>query len=162
VLNGLNAAGFDGEVTLVQQCVDDSTRKAVPGSVLDGINMSASAPVGDTSDPGLAIFEKEIAPKVKGKVNQGAAAELMFISVMAFHSAMEDIAGDVTQQSVVEAFHSMKSKVLPGGGGVHFRCNGKAVPDSPAICVRGGLVTKLDAKGQPTSYKPVGDTPIED
>jgi branched-chain amino acid transport system substrate-binding protein len=162
VLNGLNAAGFDGPVTLVQQCVDDSTRKAVPGSVLEGINMSASAPVGDPNDPGLAIYDKEIAPKVKGQVNQGANAQLMFISVMAFHSALEGITGDVTPENVIKTFHSMKSKLLPGGGGIHFRCNGKAVPESPAICVRGGLVTKLDAEGQPTTFEPVGDTPIED
>jgi branched-chain amino acid transport system substrate-binding protein len=162
VLNGLHAAGFDGQVTLVQQCIDDSTRKAVPGSVLEGINMSASAPVGDPSDPGLAIYDKEIAPKVKGQVNQGATAQLMFISVMAFHSALEGITGDVTQANVITTFHGMKAKLLPGGGGVHFRCNGKAVAGSPAICVRGGLVTKLDAKGQPTTFKPVGDTPIED
>jgi branched-chain amino acid transport system substrate-binding protein len=162
VLNGLAAAGFDGPVTLVQQCVDDSTRKAVSGSVLKGINMSASAPVGDPNDPGLAIYDKEIAPKVKGQVNQGANAQLMFISVMAFHSALQGITGDITQENVIKTFHSMKSMLLPGGGGIHFRCNGKAVPESPAICVRGGLVTKLDDKGQPTTFEPVGDTPIED
>ncbi|MCU1485572.1 MAG: hypothetical protein JWN67_2318 [Actinomycetia bacterium] len=162
VLNGLAAAGFDGPVTLVQQCVDDSTRKAVAGSVLKGINMSASAPVGDPNDPGLAIYDKEIAPKVAGQVNQGANAQLMFISVMAFHSALQGITGDVTQENVIKTFHSMKAKLLPGGGGIHFRCNGKAVPGSPAICVRGGLVTKLDDKGQATTFEPVGDTPIED
>jgi branched-chain amino acid transport system substrate-binding protein len=81
---------------------------------------------------------------------------------MAFHAALKDLTGEVTQDSVIKTLHEMKWTLLPGGGGLHFRCNGKAVPGSPAVCVRGGLVTKLDAKGNPTTFKPVGDTPIED
>ena len=84
----------------------------------------------------------------------------MFISVMAFHVAVEGITGDVTPQSVVATIKAMPSKLLPGGGGLHFRCNGSAVAGSPALCVRGGLVTQLDAKGEPTTYKPVGDSPF--
>src|SRR5205085_3602030 len=34
VMNGLRAAGFTGVITGVQQCIDDSTRKAVPGDFL--------------------------------------------------------------------------------------------------------------------------------
>ena len=159
VLNGLHAVGFTGKATLIQNCVDDSTRKAVPASVLKGVNMSASAPIGDPTDPGLAIYQKEIAPNVKGQANPGNAAELMFISIMAFHVALEGITGDITPQTVNATIKKMPWKVLPGGG-LHFRCNGKAVPASPALCVRAGLVTQLDAKGQPTVYKAVGDTPI--
>jgi branched-chain amino acid transport system substrate-binding protein len=162
VLNGLHAVGYTGKVTVVQQCVDAATRKAVPASVLKGVNVSGVAPVGGTStDPGLAIYEKEIAPKVKGHVNPGSAGELMFISIMAFHVALEGITGDITSQNVIATAKKMPWKVLPGGG-LHFRCNGKAVPASPALCVRAGLVTVLDAKGQPTVYKSVGDTPIQD
>jgi branched-chain amino acid transport system substrate-binding protein len=159
VLNGLHAVGFTGPVTLVQQCVDNSTRKAVPASVLKGIYMSATAPVGDPNDPGLKIYTQEIAPKVSGKVDPGSAAELMFISVMGFHVAVEGISGDITPQTVAATIKQMPSKLLPGGGGVHFRCNGQAVAASPALCVRGGLVTQLDDTGQPTTYKPVGDSP---
>ncbi len=160
VMNGLHAVGYTGKITVVQQCVDDSTRKAVPGSVLKGVNVSATAPVGGhPPDPGLAIYEQEIAPKVKGHVNQGSAGELMFISIMGFHVALEGITGDITSQNVIATAKKMPWKVLPGGG-LHFRCNGKALPAYPALCVRAGLVTQLDAKGQPTVYKAVGDTPI--
>ncbi len=160
VMNGLHAVGYTGKVTVVQQCVDDSTRKAVPASVLKGVNVSATAPVGGhPPDPGLAIYEKEIAPKVKGHADPGSAGELMFISIMGFHVALEGITGDITPQNVIATAKKMPWKLLPGGG-LHFRCNGKAVPDSPALCVRAGLVTQLDAKGEPTVYKPVGDTPI--
>ena len=161
VLNGLKAVGFTGPVTLVQQCVDDATRKAVPASVLNGINMSATSPVGDPNDPGLQLYQQKIAPQVSGQADPGSAAELMFISVMAFHVAMQGVTGDVTPQTVVTTIKGMPSQLLPGGGGVHFRCNGKAVAAYPALCVRGGLVTQLNDKGQPTTYKPVGDTPVE-
>jgi branched-chain amino acid transport system substrate-binding protein len=160
VLNGLHAVGYTGKVTLIQQCVDASTRKAVPASVLKGVNESATAPVdGHPPDPGLAIYQQEIAPKVKGHANPGSSGELMFISIMGFHVALEGITGDITPQNVIATSKKMPWKLLPGGG-LHFRCNGKAVPASPALCVRAGLVTQLDAKGQPTVYKPVGDTPI--
>jgi branched-chain amino acid transport system substrate-binding protein len=56
----------------------------------------------------------------------------------------------------------MKESELPGAGGLRFRCNGKAFPDQPAVCVRGGLASTLDAKGQPTAYKVLGNTPIPD
>ncbi|HEX7520438.1 MAG TPA: ABC transporter substrate-binding protein, partial [Acidimicrobiia bacterium] len=155
VMNGLHAVGYTGKITVVQQCVDASTRKAVPGSVLKGVNESATAPVdGHPPDPGLAIYQQEIAPKVKGHADAGSAGELMFISIMGFHVAVEGITGDITSQNVIATAKKMPWKLLPGGG-VHFRCSGKAVSGSPALCVRAGLVTQLDAKGQPTVYKAV-------
>ncbi len=160
VMNGLHAVGYTGKVTVFQQCVDASTRKAVPPSVLKGVTESATAPVdGHPPDPGLAIYQQEIAPKVKGHADPGSAGELMFISVMGFHVALEGFTGDITSQNVIATAKKMPWKALPGGG-LHFRCNGKAVPGSPALCTRAGLVTVLDAKGQPTVYKSVGDTPI--
>ena len=162
VLNGLHAAGFTGPVTLVQQCVDDSTRKAVPASVLKGIHMSAQAPVGDPNDPGLALYQKEILPKLTTKNDPGSVAELMFSSVTAFHVALQGITGDITPENVVATIKKMPWTLLPGGGGTHFRCNGKALAGSPALCIRAGLVTTLDDTGMPTAYKPVGDTRIED
>ena len=64
--------------------------------------------------------------------------------------------------AVVAAIKQMPWALLPGAGGTHIRCNGKAVAGSPALCVRAGLVTTLDDKGNPSTYKPVGDAPIED
>ncbi len=162
VLNGLHAVGYTGKVSTLTNCIDASTRKAVPVSVLKGVYEWSTAPIGDPTDPGLAIYEKEIAPKVKGHVDPGTAGELMFISIMGFHVALEGITGAITPQNVIATIKKMPSKLRPGGGGLHFRCNGKAVSGNPALCEPGGLVTQLDDKGQPTVYKPVGDTPIKD
>jgi branched-chain amino acid transport system substrate-binding protein len=32
----------------------------------------------------------------------------------------------------------------------------KANPATPAVCVKGGLVTDLDSKGEPTTYRALG------
>jgi branched-chain amino acid transport system substrate-binding protein len=55
----------------------------------------------------------------------------------------------------------MPERDLPGADPMKFRRNGKAAPATPAVCVRGGLVTALDEKGQPTELRAVGSTPIE-
>ncbi|MBL7495057.1 hypothetical protein I6A84_29940 [Frankia sp. CNm7] len=55
------------------------------------------------------------------------------------------------------------AKPVPAGGGLNFRCDGKAVPLTSAVCVRGTMRTQLGADGQPTlPYRAVGATPIED
>ena len=71
---------------------------------------------------------------MKGHVDPGTAGELMFISIMGFHVALEGITGDITPQNVIATIKKMPTKLLPGGGGLHFRCNGKAVPGYPALC----------------------------
>jgi len=54
----------------------------------------------------------------------------------------------------------MAWKELPGAGGLHFRCDGKADPANPAVCVPGTLISSLDANGNPTGFKVAGDDPI--
>ena len=57
---------------------------------------------------------------------------------------------------------AMPDQELPGGAGLHVRCNGAAVPDKPAICVRGTLTATLDAEGMATGFEPTDTDPIGD
>jgi branched-chain amino acid transport system substrate-binding protein len=50
--------------------------------------------------------------------------------------------------------------VLPGSGGLHFRCNSKADATQPAVCSNGTLVAQLDAQGNAKKYIPAGDDQI--
>lgn len=161
-LNSLRAVGFDGEITANAQCITDATRKAVPGDMLEGMVLSASTPIG-TDNPSIQLYEAVMATYGDDIDVTNAGGVSMFITLAGFQSAVEGVSGDdVTPEAIVAAIKAMPETELPAAGGMQFRCNGKANPTAPAICVRGGLMTTLDAEGQPTEYEVIGSSPIED
>lgn len=156
--NGLHQVGFTGPVTAISQCVTDATRKAVPGSVLKGITVTATAPIG-TDNPSTRLFTAVVNAYGKGsgvEVNRQGSLS-MFTVVAALQAATTGLTGDVTPASIATAIKSMPQKPLPGADPMSFQCGGKASPQTPAVCVRGGLVTDLDSKGEPTTYRAVGN-----
>ncbi|MBL7500036.1 ABC transporter substrate-binding protein [Frankia sp. CNm7] len=160
-LNGMRTVGFSGPVTAIAQCITDATRKAVPGDTLKNVTVSATAPVG-TDNPSTKLFAAVVEAYGEGKgieVNRQGSLS-MFTTLAALQSATENLTGDVTSESIIAAIKAMPEKPLPGADPMKFRCGGLANPATPAVCVRGGLVTSLDDKGQPTGYRAVGSTPI--
>ena len=158
VLNGLKAVGYTGPITLNQQCLDDSVRKAV-GSYLKGVYVSANYPIGETSDPDVQLYEKAIVPKVPNAASDiTGSGPPMFGTLMGLRTALEGLTGEVTPATITAKIKAMPWSHLPFGGGVHFRCNGQAVPTSPAICTRGALSVQLNDQGFPSaSFQPFGD-----
>ncbi|MBL7495052.1 ABC transporter substrate-binding protein [Frankia sp. CNm7] len=160
-MNGLKAVGFTGTISAISQCFSDATRKAVSGDVLEGIVVSAFAPIG-TDNPSAALYKEVVDTYGKDIDLSNQDGMVMFTIASGFHAALTGLTGDITPQSITAAIKGMKETELPGAGGLKFRCNGKAHPESPASCVRGGLVTTLDDKGQPSEYKVLGNTSVED
>ncbi|OHV34956.1 branched-chain amino acid ABC transporter substrate-binding protein [Parafrankia colletiae] len=159
--NGLRAVGYDGLVTSISNCLSDRTRMAVPGDFLEGMVLPAVVPIG-TDNPSTRIYNA-VATAYGSDIDTGRVAGLtMFTLVAALEAAADGVSGDITSDSVVTAIKGMPETDVPGATGLRFRCNGKAVPATPALCVRGWLTTTLGSDGQPTDYKPVGVTPIED
>ncbi|CAI7975299.1 ABC-type branched-chain amino acid transport systems periplasmic component-like protein [Frankia sp. Hr75.2] len=159
--NGLRAVGYDGPLAAIAHCITDATREAVPGDFLEGMTVTATAPLG-SDDPAVRLFEAVMKTYGKDIDTTEAGAAGMYLTVSALHSALEGITGDLTPATVTAKIKAMPEKDLPGATGLRFRCNGKAYPTLPAECSRGGLITTLDEKGQPTTYEAVGVTPIED
>ncbi|CUU59259.1 branched-chain amino acid transport system substrate-binding protein [Parafrankia irregularis] len=160
--NGLRAVGFKGDITSIAQCVTDATREAVPGDFLEGMTVSASAPLG-TDNPSSRLYNAVVDAYGSGDIDTSTVTGMtMFITLSGLQAATADISGDITPATVTAAIKAMPEKELPGTGGMKFRCNGKAFTNTPAVCVRGGLVTTLDGKGQPAEYKTLGNTPIKD
>ncbi|MCK9878159.1 ABC transporter substrate-binding protein [Frankia sp. Ag45/Mut15] len=160
-LNGLRAVGYTGQVAAISSCVTDATRKAVPGSQLKGITISATVPIGQ-DNPATRLYNAVAKTYGSGIDTTRAIGMTAFTEVAAFQSALQGITGDITSQSVIKAFKGMPEREIPGSLGLGFRCNGKADPTAPSTCVRGGIVSTLDATGNPGAYKVVGATPIED
>jgi branched-chain amino acid transport system substrate-binding protein len=92
------------------------------------------------------------------KSNIGGVA--MFMALAGFDAATATLKGDPTPAAIAAATKGMGWTVLPGTGGLHFRCNGKASSFSPAVCSVGTVVTSLDAAGKPTKYTMENNKPI--
>jgi len=159
--NGLRTAGFQGTTATIVQCITDATRTAVPGDFLKSMQISSFAPLTNTKDPSIkqynAILDKYGAEDVDRTNTVGAA---MFNAMAAFGVAVKGMKGDVTPASVISTIKSMPWSVVPGTGGLHFRCNGKADPTQPSVCSNATNAATLDATGKPVTYTPVNDSEI--
>ncbi|OHV74243.1 ABC transporter substrate-binding protein [Pseudofrankia sp. BMG5.36] len=158
--NGLKAVGYTGTISAISQCITDPTRKAVSADVLGGMVVAASAPTGGT-DPSSVLYSTAMKTYGKNIKISSATGRGMFMTLAGLATALEGISGDITPETVNATIKAMPEKELPGAAGLRFRCNGKAFPDSPAVCVRGGLSTTLNGEGQPTEFHVLGSSPIE-
>jgi branched-chain amino acid transport system substrate-binding protein len=150
----LETLGYDGPLTAVTQCITDATRTALPPGALEGIVVGAPVPVG--VEDGSTELYRAVADTFGDGIDTTRSAGVgAFVVVAGFAAAVEDLDGDVTPESVVDAMRTMPERELPGAGGLTFRCDGEAMPGSPAVCTPGSLTTTLDADGQPTTYEPV-------
>ena len=154
--NGLQAVGYEGEITTITQCVTDATRESVDPSVLDGMYLTATSAVGATDDEGyqlyVAIMERYTDdPDVDNGITMGA-----YVSMASFLTGLEKLDGEVTTESVLSTIKSMDKVLMPGGGGLEYQCGGTQVPETPSVCTRQVLQAQLNAEGLPASYT-VGD-----
>ncbi len=150
---GLEAVGFEGGITAVNQCVTDATREAMPGE-LEGINVLSSLALGAVDDPSYELYKAvmtEYGPDVRDVDNFIAMGG--YAAVGSLLAAMQDLTGDVTPETAATAIKSMPESPYPGGGGILFKCGGSAVPTSPAICTNQWLRAELDANGNATTYE---------
>jgi branched-chain amino acid transport system substrate-binding protein len=84
----------------------------------------------------------------------------MFEGITGLDVATQNLNGAVTPASIIAAAKAMPWSVLPGAGGYHVRCNGKADPAVPATCTAATLLATLGANGKATKYVVVGDAQI--
>ena len=149
---GLRAVQFEGEITAISQCITDSTREALP-TELEGINMFATLALGATDDETYQLYlavMTEYGEAVEDVDNNIALGG--YSAVAALATALQDLTGEVTTETVAAAIKAMPESEYPGGGGVMFQCGGSAVSTSPAICTNQWLRTVLDAEGLPSTY----------
>jgi len=153
---GLQAVGYDGPIATIAQCVTDATREAVPADFLDGMVMSATAPVGIDS-PSTELYGAVVETYGDGIDTSRITGMNVFITVAGFATAAAEVEGEVTSASVTAAIKAMPESELPGSGGLSFQCGGAAVPATPAVCTRGSLVTTLGSTGEPAEYQVIGE-----
>jgi branched-chain amino acid transport system substrate-binding protein len=159
--NGLSAVGYQGKIATLSQCITDATREAVPGDVLDGIQVASSVAMGATDDPTYQLYQAVMAT-YGDDVNHVDDPTAMggYTAMAALATALDGITGDITPESVTATIKAMRPADLPGGGGVTFQCSGTTSSLLPAVCTNEWLQTSLDTDGQPTSYKRIDSTDI--
>jgi branched-chain amino acid transport system substrate-binding protein len=149
---GLEAVSYEGEITVVSQCITDATRDALPGQ-LEGINITSNFAIGATDDPSyqqyLAVMETygDDVTDIDNATSVGG-----YGTAGALFAALAGITGDITPKSVIETIKSMDEAEVPAAGGITFRCGGSAYAAMPSVCTNQILRTKLDAEGLPTTY----------
>jgi branched-chain amino acid transport system substrate-binding protein len=73
------------------------------------------------------------------------------------------MSGEITTETVNTTIRTSPELPLVTGDGLGFRCNGKAIPSTPAACTRGSLRVSFDADGEPMlPWTPFGTSPIPD
>jgi branched-chain amino acid transport system substrate-binding protein len=160
-LNGLHAVGYSGSILMISQCMSDALRKGAAGGILNGVSTVAIAPIGDAQDQSMRQYAAILDHYNPGKADPNDIVALgVFQSFGALSAGTQALHGAVTPASIIAAMKAMPSEVLPGSGGRHFRCNGKADPERPAVCSIGVLAATLNAQGNPTKYTVENDDPI--
>jgi branched-chain amino acid transport system substrate-binding protein len=160
-LQGLNAVGYDGEVTTISQCITDVTREAIPGDQLEGISITAIMALGATDDEAYQLYQAVMGTYGTEVTDVDNALTMGAYTTMASVAAsLGGISGDITTATAAEAIKSMDEADYPGAAGLTFQCGGSAFPSSPAICSNNSLRASLDAEGVPASYEPVDSTEI--
>jgi branched-chain amino acid transport system substrate-binding protein len=159
--NGLHAVGYQGKIATLGQCITNATRDGVPGDVLDGIEVASSVAMGATDDPTYQLYQAVMATygddvhHVDDPTAMGG-----YTTLAALATALDNITGDITPETVTTTLKAMAPAELPGGGGVTFQCTGTISTLLPAVCTNEWLQTSLDADGQFTDYKKIDSTDI--
>jgi branched-chain amino acid transport system substrate-binding protein len=160
-IQGLNAVGYEGQITSISQCITDATREAVPGDQLEGISLTATMALGATDDPAYQLYQAVMGTygtEVSDVDN--ALAMGAYTTMASLASALEGIADEVTPETAADAIRTMEEADYPGADGLTFQCGGSAFPAQPAVCSNNSLRATLDAEGVPSSYEPVDSTDI--
>nr|MDT0667890.1 hypothetical protein [Micromonospora sp. DSM 115978] len=115
---GLEAAAFDGPISVLNQCVTDSSRQAL-GDALEGVYLASVMPLGDTEDPGLAQWAAIVDEYGDGEIDlSNSMGPTIYLTMMAMREALDGITGDITSATIIETIKAAPAKPLPAGGGL--------------------------------------------
>lgn len=151
-MQGLQASGFDGPISCIG-CDTDAARQAL-GSSLEGVTVSGQARGSGPDDPDVQLYEAVIDTYAPDLDSPGDLTPMAsYLTWMAARVALDGLSGEITPETVIEAFKSMPSTELPLYLGGQFRCNGQADPMFPAVCGHAAVFATLDAEGYPIEFQ---------
>jgi branched-chain amino acid transport system substrate-binding protein len=159
-INGAKTNGFTGPITILNGCGTAAVKEAV-GANMEGVIMASPTPLGDDTNSGIQLWNAILA-KYDPSFGDSSLGLTTFITMYSMRQALETIsASDITPATVISTTKAAPEQPLVTGDGLDFRCNGKAAPETPAVCTRGALRVAFDAQGDPVlPYTAFGTSPI--
>ncbi len=143
---GSRTVGFKGPITVIQQCIDQTSASATNGGY-KGVNVlttTNTSPTNKDYRQYLAVMKKY----AKG-VDTGGVAPGGYASVLALVAALPNLTGDVTAQTISAGMAAMPPTPLPLGGGITFQCNGTQVAPGAADLLHPGAQGQVHGEGGP-------------
>jgi branched-chain amino acid transport system substrate-binding protein len=146
-VKALRDASFKGTISMISNCLDPATIKAL-GTSLKGIVVSYAA--GEKpDDPDYSAF-KALAAKYSPdkKITPSGTPVGGFVVILGFSRMLAALKGDVTSASITTQIRANGPLPAPTlGAGKTFLCDGKQVPGISIACVKGIAYATLDDKG---------------
>ena len=152
-MQALIDAEYEGTVTMISNCIDETTIEAI-GAGLKGVLVSYAA-TEDPTDPDYQLFLAIIDAYGGDKIEKTGSEVGAFSVVASFGRLMAGLTGDVTIESVLERARTAEPLPLAAAAGATFQCNGKAISIIPAACSSGLVAGELGEDGKPTSFSAV-------
>lgn len=149
-MNAIEAAGFEGELVIIPQCIDQSFLDNV--SNLEGATMLTTNSTDPESEE-YQLYRAVMTTYGGDDIDLGATAPQAYQSVVGFARAMKGLEGEVTADTVEQTFAGMEPTPLPLADGITFQCNGEQVAIAPNTCSVDVLQTTLAADGSGTSFE---------
>jgi branched-chain amino acid transport system substrate-binding protein len=155
-LDGIEAAGFDGQLVIIQQCMDDALRESATN--LEGAALTTFA----TDDPDSEEFRlyQAVMDTYAEDGELGAQAPNGYQAVVGFARAMEGLTGEVNAETVESALSAMPPTPMPLADGITYQCDGQQVELATSMCSTDVLWTELDAEGNGTDYQVLEGAPF--
>jgi branched-chain amino acid transport system substrate-binding protein len=149
-MDAIAAAGFDGQVVIIPQCLDQALIESATN--LEGALLTTYT----TTDPDSeeyqlynAIMDTYADPDTERR----GPAPGGYQAVVGFARAMGGLTSDVTAETIQSTFTGMEPTPMPLADGITYQCDGQQVAVVPAFCSTDILWTELDAEGNGTDYR---------
>jgi branched-chain amino acid transport system substrate-binding protein len=118
--------------------------------------VTATIALGDTDDEAYQLYQAVMGTYGQDVQDVDNNVAMGGYTVMASTAtALAGLEGDVTTETVAEAFKSMEESDYPGADGITFQCGGTVFPSQPAVCTNQSLRATLDAEGNLASFEAI-------
>ena len=144
-MNAIEAAGFEGELVIIPQCIDQSFLDNV--SNLEGATMLTTNSTDPESEE-YQLYRAVMTTYGGDDIDLGATAPQAYQSVVGFARAMKGLEGDVTADTVEQTFAGMEPTPLPLADGMRSSATASRSPSPPSTCSVDVLQTTLAAGRQ--------------
>jgi branched-chain amino acid transport system substrate-binding protein len=120
------------KIYLVGSCAAPSIAEQVGEDAVDGRIFNIEGPKGN-DDPEAKLYFDIVATYGDPQLPAASAATISFRSVMNLYGALQELGPDnITKQSIAGQFR--KARNHPSFTGHPYTCDGKQIPDLPAMC----------------------------